>query len=56
MLTNIVMKKRLLAVARRVTEVVREHIRIQKQKKIVKLFGTIDFDATYDYKKQRSRR
>lgn len=56
MLTNIVMEKRWLAQVRRVTEALRESIRIQKQKKIVKLFGTIDFDATHDYKKQRNRR
>jgi len=27
-----------------------------RQRKVVELFGTIDYDATYDYKKQRSRR
>jgi hypothetical protein len=55
MLTNIMMNKRLLAEVRRVTEALREYIRIQRQKKFVKLFGTIEFGANYDYKTQRSR-
>jgi len=42
--------------AKRLMEALRNYIRIRKQMKIVDLFGTIDFDADYDYKKQRSRR
>jgi hypothetical protein len=49
------MEKRLRAELSRLTEALREYIRRRKQMQIVKLFGTIDFDPTYDYKKQRSR-
>ncbi|HEV7570542.1 MAG TPA: type II toxin-antitoxin system VapB family antitoxin [Thermoanaerobaculia bacterium] len=55
MLAKIMIDKRLLA-ARRVTEALRNYLRMRKQKKIVALFGTIDFDPKYDYKKQRNRR
>ena len=47
--------KRLLAV-RRVREALRNYLRKRKQMKIVALFGRIDFDPKYDYKKQRNRR
>lgn len=30
-----------------------EYIRRRKQKQIVSLFGTIDYDPTYDYKRAR---
>jgi Arc/MetJ family transcription regulator len=39
-----------------VTEALVEYIRRRKQRKIVDLFGTIDFDPGYDYKKQRRKR
>ena len=39
-----------------VTEALVEYILRRKQRKIVDLFGTIDFDHAYDYKKQRRRR
>lgn len=38
-----------------VTEALEEYIQRRKQAKIVRLFGTIDFDKAYDYKKQRRR-
>jgi hypothetical protein len=36
-----------------VTEALKEYIQIRKQRKIVSLFGTIDYDPGYDYKSQR---
>ena len=33
----------------------REFIEKRRQKDILSLFGTIDFDAKYDYKKARNR-
>lgn len=36
-----------------VTEALEEYIQRRKQAKIIELFGTIDFDPEYDYKKQR---
>ena len=38
-----------------VTEALHEYIRHRKQVKILELFGTIDFDPKYDYKKQRRK-
>jgi Arc/MetJ family transcription regulator len=38
-----------------VTEALQEYIQRRKQSKIRELFGTIDFDPEYDYKKQRRR-
>jgi hypothetical protein len=39
-----------------VTEALEEYIQHRKQAKILELFGSVDFDPKYDYKKQRSRR
>ena len=36
-----------------VNEALREYIQRRKQVKIIELFGTIDFEPSYDYKKQR---
>jgi hypothetical protein len=36
-----------------VTAALDEYIRWRKQQKILDLFGTIDFDPDYDYKKMR---
>ncbi|HET9282517.1 MAG TPA: type II toxin-antitoxin system VapB family antitoxin [Candidatus Angelobacter sp.] len=33
-----------------------EYIRRRKQLEIFKLFGTIDFDENYDYKRERDRK
>jgi Arc/MetJ family transcription regulator len=38
-----------------VNEALREYIQRRQQAKITALFGTIEFDPTYDYKKQRRR-
>lgn len=38
-----------------VTEALEEYIRRRKQSGIVKLFGTVEFDPKYDYKKQRRK-
>jgi len=39
-----------------VTEALQEYIQRRKQKMIVDLFGTIDYDPKYDYKKQRRKK
>lgn len=38
-----------------VTEALEEYIQHRKQAKILELFGTVEFDRAYDYKKQRRR-
>jgi len=38
-----------------VTEALEEYIQRRRQIRIVKLFGTIDYDPDYDHKAQRSR-
>lgn len=38
-----------------VIEALREYIQYRKQLQILMLFGTIDYDETYDYKEQRQR-
>lgn len=38
-----------------VTEALQEYIRRRKQKDLVRLFGTIEYDPDFDYKKQRKR-
>lgn len=39
-----------------VTEALVEYIQRRKQREIVQLFGTIDYDPAYDYKKLRTRK
>lgn len=39
-----------------VNEALREYIQRRRQLEIVKLFGKVDFDPRYDYKRQRKRR
>jgi hypothetical protein len=61
--TNLALDDKLIDEARRignhatkkeaVTAALDEYIRRRKQLKILDLFGTIDFDPTYDYKKVR---
>ena len=65
MATNLAIDDKLLAKAREVgghrtkkatvTEALQEYIQRRQQAKIVQLFGTVEFDADYDYKKQRSK-
>jgi hypothetical protein len=38
-----------------VNEALREYIQRRRQVKVVELFGKIDFDGAYNYKKQRRR-
>ena len=38
-----------------VTEALKEYIQKRKQVQIASLFGTIDYDPDYDYKKTRNR-
>jgi Bacterial antitoxin of type II TA system, VapB len=33
-----------------------EYVRRRKQQRIVSLFGTIDYDENYDYKRERKRK
>ena len=63
--TNLDIDDRLLSEAQRigghqtkkatVTEALQEYIRHRQQARIVQLFGTVEFDPAYDYKKQRGR-
>lgn len=34
----------------------RKELRTQKQMEIIKLFGTVEYDPAYDYKRERSRK
>ncbi|MGO9452342.1 MAG: type II toxin-antitoxin system VapB family antitoxin [Candidatus Binataceae bacterium] len=38
-----------------VTEALQEYIRLRKQRRVIDLFGKIDFDPAYDYKRQRRK-
>ena len=63
--TNLAIDDRLLEEALRtgghrtkkatVTEALREYIQRRRQSRILRLFGKIDFDPGYDYKRQRKR-
>jgi len=39
-----------------VTEALEEYIRRRRQREVFDLFGTVEIDESYDYKKQRARR
>lgn len=39
-----------------VSEALREYVARRKQAQVTRLFGTVEFDPKYDYKKQRRRR
>jgi hypothetical protein len=64
-MANVTLDDRLLEEAQRVgghrtkkatvTEALQEYIQRRQQGKIVELFGTMDFDSKYDYKKQRRK-
>jgi hypothetical protein len=66
MATNLAIDDRLLNEALRVgghrtkkdtvTEALEEYVRYRKQLRVIDLFGQIDFDPDYDYKKQRRRK
>lgn len=65
MATNLAIDDRLLEEALRVgghrtkkdtvTEALEEYIQRRKQARILELFGKVDFDPRYDYKRQRRR-
>ena len=65
MATNLAIDDRLLDEALRigghrtkkdtVTEALTEYIQHRKQLKLIDLFGKVEFDPKYDYKKQRRR-
>ena len=38
-----------------VTDALREYIKKRKQLKIIEIFGKVDYDPSYDYKKARNR-
>lgn len=66
MATNLAIDDALLAEAQRVgrhrtkkatvTEALTEYIQRRKQLDVIELFGTIEVDPGYDYKKERGRR
>ena len=66
MATNLAIDDRLLEEARKigglatkkatVTQALNEYIQRRKQTKILELFGQVDLDSTYDYKRQRRRK
>lgn len=33
-----------------------EYVRLRKQMNVISLFGTIDYDPSYDYKRERRRK
>jgi hypothetical protein len=39
-----------------VTAALKEYIQRHRQADVIKLFGKIDFDPAYDYKKERARK
>ena len=63
--TNLAIDDRLLEEAQKigghktkkatVTEALEEYIQRRKQSRILSLFGTVEFDPKYDYKKQRRK-
>jgi Arc/MetJ family transcription regulator len=64
--SNLAIDDKLLAEAQRignhktkketVTAALNEYVTRRKQQRILSLFGTIDFDPSYDYKRERWRR
>ena len=64
--TNLAIDDRLIETARTigghktkknvVTEALEEYIQRRQQQKLFKLFGVIEYDAAFDYKKQRNKR
>jgi Arc/MetJ family transcription regulator len=64
--TNLALDDRLIDEARKlghhrtkkeaVTAALHEYIRRRKQQSILSLFGTIEYDGSYDYKRERSFR
>lgn len=65
MATNLAIDDALLAEAQRVggqrtkkatvTEALEEYVQRRKQQRIVRLFGTVEFEPGYDHKRQRRK-
>jgi len=66
MATNLAIDDRLLDEALRVggqrtkkdtvTQALEEYVQRRRQMRVLDLFGKVDFDAKYDYKRQRRRK
>ncbi len=66
MATNLALDDKLIEEARKigkhatkkaaVTAALQEYVRRHKQASIIELFGTIDYDESYDYKAARKRK
>ncbi len=66
MATNLAIDEKLLSEALKlgghatkkatVNEALAEYIQRRKQAKVIDLFGSLEFDPKYDYKKQRRRK
>jgi Arc/MetJ family transcription regulator len=66
MATNLALDDRLISEAKKlghhrtkkdaVNAALDEYIRRRRQQEILELFGTIDYDENYDYKKERQKR
>jgi len=66
MATNLAIDDQLIEEAKRagkhrtkkdaVTEALKEYVQRRKQMELLSLFGTIEYDEHYDYKKQRDKR
>jgi Arc/MetJ family transcription regulator len=66
MATNLQIDQKLLVKAQRVgghrtkretvNAALEEYVQRREQARIIEAFGTVDFDPSYDYKKQRQRR
>ena len=64
--TNLAIDDRLIAEAQKlgrhrtkketVTAALDEYVQRRKQQQILSLFGTIEYNATYDYKRERRKR
>jgi len=64
--SNLAIDDKLLAEAQRagrhrtkketVTAALMEYVAKRKQRRILSLFGTIDYDPNYDYKRERTRK
>lgn len=65
MATNLALDDRLIEEAKKVgghrtkkdavTDALREYILRRKQKKVIDLFGTLEWESSYDYKRLRKR-
>ena len=66
MATNLVLDDKLVAMAKEignhaskkeaVTAALKEYIQKSKQREILKLFGKLEVDSKYNYKKQRAKK